>query len=312
MCCWASSGCERGLDMGFLRFLKKGGFLLLLLLLFAAGDLLLWRSGWVQSSGYFWLDDFEITRKHHPEEVWEGVVFGSSELISGYREDLSNTNYVNLGMDYGTMEDLEQLLEKGLISVSGELILALNWSALCDDLDTNPTYIWHKGALEPYCYFQRARLSAFLLDEFSALLGDGEPRQRLFLEQDKEFYHGHMTPEELSARVEKLTDLYLWRGDSAFDGNLAALGRVLDWCREKGLSVRCLWMPENPLVSLGAVNDRLREDAGAVCAAAGVAFTDMTDVLPADCFYDTGHMDYETGAPVFTEVLEAWISSKKA
>ena len=101
------------------KFWKKGGFLLAVLVLFLALDLGLRASGWVQKSGYFALDDFEITRRDHPEPVWNGVIFGSSELISAYREDLSETGYVNLGMDYGTAEDLYRLLDGGFIRALG-------------------------------------------------------------------------------------------------------------------------------------------------------------------------------------------------
>ena len=43
-----------------------------------------------------------------------------------------------------------------------------------------------------------------------------------------------------------------------------------------------------------------------ICTAKGVDYTDMTGALPADCFYDTGHLDYEHGAAVFTEVFDEW------
>ena len=36
----------------------------------------------------------------------------------------------------------------------------------------------------------------------------------------------------------------------------------------------------------------------------------MTDALDAECFYDTGHLDYDYGAVVFTEVLDEWLLSQ--
>jgi hypothetical protein len=53
----------------------------------------------------------------------------------------------------------------------------------------------------------------------------------------------------------------------------------------------------------------LRESCRAKCEAAGVEFYDMTDALGAGCFYDTGHLDYDYGAVVFTEVLDEWLLS---
>ena len=270
-------------------------------------DVGLERSGWIQRSGFFYLNDYEITRRDHPEKVWDRVIFGSSELVSGYREELSQAGYVNLGMDYGVMTDLEAMLRRGELQVGHDLVIALNWGSLCDELDTNPTYAWKRGRLEPYVYFQRDRLSQFAKDEFNALLGSGEPRSRYFLTQEKETYHGHMTQEELDARVERLTGLFFPRGEDSFSENLAALERVLAWCESHDLPVRALWLPEHPDARFGAVNDAVKARAGAICAAAGVELLDLTDALPAECFYDTGHMTLEEGAPVFTEVLDPWL-----
>lgn len=294
--------------MKLVQWIKKGGFLLLLLLVCLALDTALAASGWVQSSGYFWLDDFEITRRHHPEEVWDKVIFGSSELVSGYREDLTSAHYVNLGMDYGTILDLEQMLEGGHITVGSELVIAANWSVFCGTLDTNPTYVWHRAWYEPYCYFQRDRLAGLITDDFRALLGGGERRGRKFLTQDKAFYHGHMSQQELQERVATLNEKFFSGGMADYEYNLAALERVFAFCQREGIRVRVLWMPENPAALLGADNDAVRARAAEICATCGVPFSDMTDALTADAFYDTGHMDYETGAVTFTEVLDQWLN----
>ena len=118
--------------MKFARFLKRGGFIAAVLLVVILADLALSASGFIRKSGFFWLNDFEITRRDHPEEVWARVIFGSSELVSAYREDLTRAGYVNLGMDYGTVRDLAEMLEGGNIAVGSELVLALNWGAMYD------------------------------------------------------------------------------------------------------------------------------------------------------------------------------------
>ena len=166
--------------MKFARFLKRGGFIAAVLIIVLLADLALSASGFVQRSGFFWLNDFEITRRDHPEEVWDRVIFGSSELVSAYREDLTTADYVNLGMDYGTVRDLVEMLEGGHIKVGSELVLALGWGAMYDDMDTNPTYEWHRKWYEPYFYFQRDRLSEFVTDNLKALLGQGEIRRRIW------------------------------------------------------------------------------------------------------------------------------------
>ena len=235
--------------MKFARFLKRGGFIAAVLIVVLLADLALSASGFVQRSGFFWLNDFEITRRDHPEEVWDRVIFGSSELVSAYREDLTTADYVNLGMDYGTVRDLVEMLEGGHIKVGSELVLALGWGAMYDDMDTNPTYEWHRKWYEPYFYFQRDRLSEFVTDE------------------------------------------------------------VFAFCEAEGVRVRALWLPENPAVEPEPLDLELRELCREKCEAAGVEFYDMTDALGTECFYDTGHLDYDYGAVVFTEVLDEWLLS---
>ena len=169
--------------MKFVRFMKKGGLIALVLVLALGFDALLASSYWVRDSGFFWLDDFELTQRAHPEEVWDKVIYGSSELTSGYREDISVSGYVNMGMDYATVTDLVEILEGGHIELGSELVLALNWGALCDIMDTNPTYEWHRKWYEPYVYFQRDRLAGLVTDSFKALIRAGEPRTRQWLTQ---------------------------------------------------------------------------------------------------------------------------------
>ena len=293
----------------FVNFMKKGGFIACVLLLAFALDFALARSYWVRDSGYFWLDDFELTQRAHPEGVWDKVIYGSSELTSGYREDLSASGYVNMGMDYATITDLVKILEGGHITVGSELVLALNWGALCDIMDTNPTYEWHRAWYEPYFYFQRDRIAGLVTDTFKALIRAGDFRTRSYLTQTKAYYYGGMSVPELEERVTKLHELYLSGGIADFEENLAALNDVFAFCENNGIRVRALWLPENPAVGLDSVDVEVREAARGVCEAAGVEFYDMTDALPAECFHDTGHMEYNTGAPVFTEVLDEWLLS---
>ena len=295
--------------MKFVNFMKKGGLIACVLVLALVLDLALAASGWIQSSGYFWLDDFELTRRDNPEEVWDKVIYGSSELTSGYREDLSASGYVNMGMDYATMTDLVEILEDGHITVGSELVLALNWGALCDIMDTNPTYEWHREWYEPYFYFQRDRLSEFVTDNLKALLGQGEIRRRIWTGQQKAFYYGNMTQEELDERREKLHGLYFEGDAGLYADNLAAMDEVFAFCEAEGVRVRALWLPENPAVEPEPLDLELRELCREKCEAAGVEFYDMTDALGTECFYDTGHLDYDYGAVVFTEVLDEWLLS---
>ena len=294
--------------MSLTRFMKKGGLIAAVLIVALLADFGLAASGFIPKSGLFRLNDFEVTQQDHPEKGWDRVIFGSSELVSAYREDLTQADYVNLGMDYGTLRDLVEMLEGGYITVGSDLVLALNWGAMYDDMDTNPTYAWHRKWYEPYTYFQRDRLQSFVMDTFNALIGEGEFRTADHAQQ-KIFYYGNMTQAELDERRVRLHDLYFNGGMELYEDNLAALEEIYAFCAENGIRVRALWLPENPLVELEPLDVELREQCRAVSEAGGVTFYDMTDALDASCFYDTGHLDYDYGAVVFTEVLDQWLLS---
>ena len=252
-----------------MNFMKKGGLIACVLVLAFVLDFALAQSYWVRDSGYFWLDDFELTQREHPEEVWDKVIYGSSELTSGYREDISESGYVNMGMDYATITDLVEILEGGHITVGSELVLALNWGALSDIMDTNPTYEGHRKWYEPYFYFQRDRIAGLITDTFNALIRGGEFRTKQWLTQTKAYYYGQMSQAELEERVVKLHDLYLTGGLADFQENLAALNEVFAFCEENGIRVRTLWLPENPAVEPDSVDVEVREAAREVCESAG-------------------------------------------
>ena len=118
-----------------------------------------------------------------------------------------------------------------------------------------------------------------------------------------------MTQEELDERREKLHGLYFDGDLGLYAENLAALDEVFSFCEAEGIRVRVVWLPENPLVEPEPLDLELRELCREKSEAAGVEFYDMTDALDAGCFYDTGHLDYDYGAVVFTEVLDEWLLS---
>ena len=165
-------------------------FLLCLVLFFGAFD-----TGVAYFGEEVWpydRNDYEATRVAHPEEVWDRVFFGNSAVISAYRENLSEAGYVNLGMDYAVVRDLWELLDEGYLKVGSELVVGLNLFALYDDLPTNPSYIWHRGRLEPYVYFHRDKL--LRIAEGIQKLRDGQTIRY----RGKGIDSGMMTDEELA------------------------------------------------------------------------------------------------------------------
>ncbi len=75
------------------------------------------------------------------------MFFGNSVVISAYMEDESSKGYVNLGLDYGVVTDLWEMIEKKHINIGSELVIGLNYLTLYDEFETNPTYIWHKSCM---------------------------------------------------------------------------------------------------------------------------------------------------------------------
>ncbi len=289
-----------------MRYIKRNLFVLVFLALFVVSEILLTHSSIIADSGLFWMNDFEITQKAHPEKEWDKVVFGTSELISGFSEELSTSGYINLGMDYGLITDLEELLKEGHIHVTGDLVLALGWGALYDGIGTNETYIWHKDWYEPYFYFERDRFGTLISEGFDRVLR-GESFIANHFDNKKVTYSGRMTPEELGARMERLETLFWSNGIEAYSDNIAALGRVFDYCEKHDIRVRVMWLPITPAVEPNEVDLAIRDLTRSVCEERGVEFADWTWALDAECFYDTGHMNTETGMPRFTEVFDEWL-----
>ena len=151
---------------------KKYSFLVLLLVVFLLLDFLISQvfTPYLIESGRFVLNDYELTRRDHPEEVWDKVFFGNSVVISAYREDVSKSDFVNLGLDYGVVEDLWEMVDQGIIQIGSELVVGLSDLTLYDHFETNPTYPWHRAFYEPYCYFQRDRLRLFLEEQLVGVL----------------------------------------------------------------------------------------------------------------------------------------------
>ena len=155
--------------------MKKIVTIIAIVLAIAVGDLALTYNNFIVNSDYFVKNDFEITQYKHPEKVWDKVFFGNSVVISAYMEDKSSKGYVNLGLDYGVVTDLWEMIEKKHINIGSELVIGLNYLTLYDEFETNPTYIWHKKLYEPYAYFERDRFYPMITDGFDKLLNGESP-----------------------------------------------------------------------------------------------------------------------------------------
>lgn len=274
-------------------------FLLCLVLFFGAFD-----TGVAYFGEEVWpydINDYEATRVAHPEEVWDRVFFGNSAVISAYRENLSEAGYVNLGMDYAVVTDLWELLDEGYLKVGSELVVGLNLFALYDDLPTNPSYIWHRGRLEPYVYFHRDKL--LRIAEGIQKLRDGQTIRY----RGKGIDSGMMTDEELAEKVASYEENYFCLPIDDFQENIEALDKIADWCEDHGVRMRVLWMPFNPDVERPELLLELMQIVNDRCAQRGITVGDYSDQFERSCFLDVGHLNDEVGAARFTEVIDPWL-----
>lgn len=287
--------------------MKKIAAIIAVVLVIAVGDLALTYNNFIVNSDYFVKNDFEITQEHHPEKVWDKVFFGNSVVISSYIEEQSSAGYVNLGLDYGVVTDLWGMIEKRHINIGSELVIGLNYLTLYDEFETNPTYIWHKEFYVPYAYFERDRFFPMIEDGFNKLLQGQNPLPYKYLPQEKHVYHGAMSDRTLEDAMARYEELYFNLPTEKFEKNIEALENVINYCNENNIRVRAVWMPWNPKYGQPALLEQVRAMADAVFNKYNVEVLDMENELPAEYFYDTGHLNYDVGSPRFTEMIDEWL-----
>lgn len=259
---------------------------------------------WGENPAHGASNDFEVTRADHPEQVWDKVFFGNSAVIAGYREDISESGYVNLGMDYAVVTDLLQLLKQDHIRVGSELVIGLNFFTLYDDFDTNPAYIWHRRPLEPYSYFHRDKLLKMAKAQVKSFFAE-DTSPYIFVE--KILYYGSLSDEELAGKMNSYQEKYFCLSDEKFQENIHALDQIANLCDAQNVRLRLLWMPFNPSVDRPERMQALYTQVHSWCETRGIETMDMTDALDESCFHDVGHLNYEHGAYEFTKAVDKWL-----
>lgn len=290
------------------RIIKAFRFIALLILFFILfNSAVQFAASRYISRGFVFLNDFEITQRDHPEKVWDKVFFGNSIVISSYREELSESGYVNLGMDYAVVRDLWEMIDKGLIDIGSDLVIGCNWLTFYDNFDTNESYLWHKKIYEPYTYFQRDDECQMMKDIFRKICGNNI--EAPFAQQQKSVYHGCLSEAELKEKTDTYEEKYYHIPEEEFSENFEALDQIADWCREHHVRLRLLCMPWNPIVEKPALVKDINEKVNQWCEESGVECYDMMDSLDRTCFHDVCHLNYEYGSYVFMREVDAWISS---
>jgi hypothetical protein len=278
----------------------------LIAVLFAA-DICLTYSKFIARSDYFVKNDFEITQCNHPEKVWDKVFFGNSVVISSYIEEESTSGYINLGLDYGVVTDLRDMIEKKYITIGSELVIGLNYLTLYDEFETNPTYIWHKKWYQPYAYFQRDRFYPIITGGFDRLLEGQNPLPYKYLPQSKSVYHGRVAEDVMYEKLKEYEQEYFNQPIEKFQKNIDALEEVVQYCNKNNIHVRVVWMPWNVQYEMPELLGKVKAAANEVLNKYNVEIKDMETSCPPEWFYDTGHLNYDVGSPKFTEELDKWL-----
>ena len=287
--------------------MKKIAIIIAAVAAVVVGDLALTYNNFIVNSDYFVKNDFEITQEHHPEKVWDKVFFGNSVVISSYMEDKSESGYINLGLDYGVVTDLWEMIEKRHINIGSGLVIGLNYLTLYDEFETNPTYIWHKKLYEPYAYFERDRFYPIITNGFDNILHGQSPMPYKYLPQEKSVYHGALSDRALNSAMERYEKEFFNLPDEKFENNIKALEKVISYCNKHNIRVRTVWMPWNPKLEQPELLHRVRAMAEEVCKNNNVEMLDLENAFGSECFYDTGHLNYDVGSPIFTEKIDEWL-----
>lgn len=290
--------------------MKKTGKILLTLLIAAAlfvADFGLAHNNLVVNSNIFVKNDFEITQFDHPEKEWGKVFFGNSVVISAYMEDKSTSGYVNCGLDYGVVTDLWEMIDEGYINIGSELVIGLNYLTLYDDFETNPTYIWHKKWYQPYAYFERDRFYPLITGCFERLINGESVPPMTYTYQNKAVYHGRIADEPLADKFAEYEDEFFNKSIDCYSKNFAALEKVINYCNENNIRLRAVHMPWNPQFEKPDLVVEVRKKADEIFSKYNIEVLDLEDEFATECFYDTGHLNYDVGSEKFTELIDKWL-----
>ena len=292
-------------------FAKRISFVAIFVAVFFSADTYITYNNPFVGNQMFTHDDFEITRYHHPEKVWDKVLFGNSAVISGYVEEMSDSGYVNLGVDCGQVCDLEKMLDKGHVKIGSQLAIGINYLTLYDEFETNPSYIWHKKWYQPAAYFHRDKIMT-ALDGIVKRLDSGHkyPFSGYYkYPLEKAVYRGHLTDEELKKKEQIYEENYYNLDDGKFDKNIKALQNIEKYCKKNDIDLFLFWLPWNPDAKYPELCSRLKGRVDEALSGTGVEIYDLTDSMEAQYFHDTGHIEYEKGAPVFTELFDELVKA---
>lgn len=291
-----------------IAFIRRNSFVLALLLLFIATDQLIAMWDPVDRYDVFAKNDVQRTIHHHPEQPWERVFYGNSSVNAAFDALKIGSDFVNYGISYGRITDLQHILNSGRLPDVQQLAIGLNIYAFMDEFPTDPSYPWYQRFYEPYLYFHRDAISD-AVRKYALPALRGEPlkinRDQLYRKQE---YYGTLSPDKLEVKLGEFRELYGDRELTDFTGNLRALEQVIRYSAAHGIALKLIWMPWNPTFPPPEYADELRTEVRRILSAWDLSLTDWTDHFTADEFHDLGHLNIERGRPRFTEEIRSWLS----
>lgn len=271
--------------------MKKFVIIITTVLLIALCDLAVSYSRFIADSDNFIKNDFEITQSKHEENVWDKVFFGNSAVTSAYIEEESSAGYVNLGLNNTTLTDLAEILRRRYVNVGSELVIGLNYSLLYDSTEKIPSYIWYKKWYDPYVRFEWERICT---------AWNSEKKYSL---QEKKLYVGTVSDAKLDEHHRKMENASV----EDFAENINALENIINYCREKDIRVRVIWMPYNPSVRKSDTETAVRLKVSKILEKYDTGMLDMERELPEEYFYDVERLGDEAGMSEFTKKLDEWL-----
>lgn len=298
-------------------WIRKNSFILLLVAGFVLVDFAVAR-WWdpMTSSRRFEKDDFTKTLFHHQWDRSGPVFYGNSAVTGAYMEDKAQLPLVEMGMSYGKITDLREILQRGLYEPEGQLVIGIDVHTMLDRMQTDPRFPWSKPWYSPYVYYYRD----YFQDAGGELLRNAwtaakqgridvstyEPRWI-----DKELYFGQKTSEQLRKDSERYEANYNWMTIEDCADNIKALEWVIGYAKQEGLPLKVVWMPLNPdpAYPRPAYWKPLKERVGVMLQENDIPVLNAESVFPSSDFHDLVHLNRETGAPKFTAEVDRWLLS---
>ncbi|KNF08356.1 hypothetical protein CLPU_8c01210 [Gottschalkia purinilytica] len=283
-------------------------FIIALVLILTVFEFFITKLDPINKNLVFYQNDFSKTVHSNPEMPWKNIFYGSSIVAGAFMDEKTSTDYVNMGIRYGKITDLEEMLKKNMLKVEDNIVIGMNVFTFLDELPTDPYYIWHKKIYEPYLYFYRGPILKYIETTYEQLKNNEEINQVPDWVLQKQINHGRLSKEELDKKKNEYKKRYGNLNIDDFNKNIESLKRVIDYCDKNNIRLRAIWMPWNPVDTQFSYVDELKKEVNSIFNNNKIEVLDWTNKYEEKYFHDLGHLNFEEGAPKFTEEIDKWLS----